>query len=160
MLTKLLPEQVAKFWDVIKYAVEQSLPPIVSEHPDKMNRILASALSGQVDVWASYLRGEESIKFEGIALTRILYDDVSDTKNLLLYCIYGYNEPDRSSWLEGLKALVKYAKAKRCLQIVAYTEFPRIVELARRFGGDTRYTFLSFNVAEIGQKLNGLERSK
>jgi hypothetical protein len=156
MLTKLLPEQIAKFWDIIKYAIEQSLPPIVSEHPDKMNRILSSALSGGVDVWASYTKKEDNVKFEGIVLTRVLHDDVSDTRNLLIYCIYGYQIVDKSSWIHALEMLVKYAISKKCLQIIAYTEFPYIVGIAQHLGADTRYTFISFKVDEIVQNLNGL----
>lgn len=157
MLTKLLPEQVSRFWPIIKYAVEQSLPPIVGEHPDKMNRILSSALSGKVDVWASYIRDEEGAKFEGLALTKTIYDDASNTRNLLIYCIYGYKAIDKSSWLHGLESLVKYAKSKGCIQIIAYTEFPYIVETAKRLGAEVKYTFLTFNVNKTVEKINELK---
>ena len=152
MLTRLLPEQISKFWDIIKFAIEQSLPPIVGEHPDKMNRILSSALSGGTEVWASH----EGHKFEGIVLTKILYDDASGTKNLLIYCLYGYSEVDNKSWLKGLNTLAKYAKARGCTQIVAYTDVPYIVEIVNNLGGEAKYTFLSFNINEIVRKLNGL----
>jgi hypothetical protein len=146
MLTKLLPDQIAKFWSVIKFAVEQSLPPIVGEHPDRMNRILSSALSGGVDVWASYTRNEEVVKFEGIALTKILYDDVSITKNLLIYCFYGYTNVNSDSWLEGLKSLLKYAKRMECSFVTAYTDIPHVVEIASKLGADVKYRFISFEV--------------
>jgi hypothetical protein len=149
VLNKLTPTQVPIYWDVIKYAIEQSLPPVVGDHPDRMNRILAAAMSDKVDIWASYTREDDKIKFEGIALTKLLYDEVSDTKNLLLYCLYGYEGFDRGSWAEGLGSLVKYAKSKDCAFITAYTEFPQIVALAKRLGADVRYTFLSFNVGQL-----------
>lgn len=156
MLTKLLPEQVSRFWDTIRYAVEQSLPPIAGEHPDKMSRVLAAALADKAHVWASYQRGEDALKFEGLAITRILYDDVSDTKNLLIYCMYGYGKVDSKSWKEGFKTLAKYAKGKNCLQIIAYTNLPGVIKLATRLGADTKYTFLSFDVNEIIRNLDGL----
>ena len=149
MLNKMLPDQVAKFWDIIKYAVEQSLPPVVGENPNKMNRILAAALSDRIDVWASYTRIGEQTKFEGIVLTKILYDDCSDTSNLLIYCIYGYEAVSKQSWPEALMTLIKYAKAKNCQQVIAYTEFPYIVEIAHRIGADVRFTFLSFDVSKF-----------
>lgn len=157
MLTQLLPDQISRFWDVISYAVEQSLPPIAGEHPDRMNRILSSALSGKIDVWASYNKSEEVNKFEGIALTKILYDDASNTRNLLIYCIYGYSDVNNKSWIEGLQAILKYAKKERCTQIVAYTDLPNIVKLVERLGGETKYTFLSFNVNKIIKQFNELE---
>ena len=157
MLTRLLPEQVSKFWDIIKYALEESLPPIVGGHPERMNRILTSLLTDKAICWASYKRGEEGVKFEGIAVTRILYDDVSDTRNLLIYAVYGYEETDSNTWIEGITSILKYANSKRCEQIIAYTDFPHVVEIVDRLGGSTATTFLSFNVKQTIQILNGLE---
>lgn len=157
MLTRLLPEQISNFWDIIKYAVEQSLPPLVSDHPDKMNRILSAALCGKVEVWASYNKSPEGNKFEGIVLTNMLYDDVSNTKNLLIYCLYGYNEVDNKSWLDALKAIVKYAKSRGCSQIVAYTDKPYIVNIANQLGSESIYTFISFDINKIVQNSNKLD---
>lgn len=156
MLTRLLPEQISNFWDIIKFAVEQSLPPIVSEHPDKMNRILSAALCGKVEVWASYNKSDEGNKFEGIVLTKMIYDDASNTRNLLIYCLYGYNDVDNKSWLGALKSIVKYANSKGCTQIIAYSDSPYIVNVAKQLGGEAIYTFLSFDIGEIVQKINNL----
>ncbi len=149
MLTRLLPDQISRLWDIIKYAVEQSLPPIVNEHPDKMNRILASALNGTITVWASYNKSENENNFEGIVLTRFLYDDASGSKSLLIYCLYGYNSVDESSWIHGLQTIAKYAKAKGCSRIVAYTQEPYIVKVVDYLGGSADYTFISFNIDKI-----------
>jgi len=157
MLTKLLPEQVAEHWSVIKYAVEESLPPIVGDHLDKMNRLLASALSGKVDVWASYKRVEEGIKFEGIVLTELLHDDVSNTRNLLIYCLYGYVDVDKQSWIEGMKILAGYAKSKYCSRVIAYSSLPYIINLSKLLGANTDYTFISFDVNKIVKNLNDLD---
>lgn len=160
MIVKLLPDQISKFWDIIRYAVEQSLPPIVGEHPNKMQNILASALDGSIDVWASYTKDGEGNRFEGIVLTEILFDRPSRTKNLLIYCMYGYEEVDKQSWIKGISALTKYAASKGCNQIVGYTNIPYIVELVNRLGGETKYTFISFNTNEIIKKFNQLGASK
>ena len=156
MLNRLLPEQISNFWGVIKYAIEQSLPPIVGEHPDKMNRVLSAALSGKVDVWASYVKDGEGNRFEGIMLTQILYDDASNTRNLLIYCLYGYDVVSKETWLNGLVSLVKYAKSRNCVQIIAYTDVPSLIDLVKNLGGEAKYTFISFNVNEIDQNLNNL----
>ena len=155
MLTRLLPDQVSKHWNIIKYGVERSLPPIVSAHPDKMNRILSAALCGRIDVWVSRPKEDKS-KLEFIALTKILYDDVSDTKNLLIYCIYSYDGVSRASWDSGLMTVLKEASGRGCSQIVAYTNLPYVVDLTRRLGGEAIYTFLSFDVK---RSLNDLTNS-
>ena len=156
MLTKLLPDQISNFWDIIKYAVEQSVPPIVGEHPNKMNNILSACLNGSLDVWASYVRGEDSTKFEGIVLTELLHDKSSQTNNLLIYCLYGYEKVDSQSWIAGLEAILKYADSLNCNQVIAYTDVAYLIEMASRFGGDTRYTFVSFNVKRLLNNLTNL----
>lgn len=143
MLTKLLPDQISTFWDIIKYAIEESLPPVVDESPDKMNKILTSLLCGRAQCWASYEREEGSARFEGIVITKILLDDVSDTKNLLIYCLYGYEEVNKESWNKGFKTLVKFAMAQGCSRIIGYSDVPLILRLVERLGGETKYTFIS-----------------
>jgi hypothetical protein len=156
MLTKLLPDQISKLWDIIKYAIENSGPITEGEQPGRMNRILSAALSGRIDIWASYIK-EDTNKFEGIVVTDIIYDDATGIKNLLIYSIYGYvDKVDRKSYITGLSALAKYAKSLKCTNIVAYTQDSGIVALVNRLGGDTSYTILSFNVDEIVRKLNDL----
>jgi hypothetical protein len=144
MITKLLPDQISKFWPVVKYAVEQSLPPTVGDHPDKMNRVLSGMLSGKLDVWVSYRHEGEVTKFDGIIVTQILYDDASNTKSLLIYSIYAYESTLPTTWAEGFESLFKYAKSKGCYKCIAYSSVPYVVEQAKKFGADTSFTFISF----------------
>ncbi len=152
-----MPDQISKLWDIIKYAIEQSVPPSTGDHPDKMNRILSAAISGKIEVWASYNKKDGQNKFEGLVITEFMYDDASGVKNLLLYVIYGYDQVAKSSWINGTMILAKYAKATGCTNIVAYTRNEGFVKLANRLCGDTSYTYVSINVNEIVQKLNGLD---
>ena len=114
-VTKLLPEEVAKHWDIIKYAVEQSMPPTSYDHPDMLNRILSAALIGTIEVWAYYNKFTDKPPiFEGICVTKIIYDEVIGIKDLLIYSIYGYNTTDSRSWTQKISVLAKYAKKEGC----------------------------------------------
>ena len=152
MLTRLIPEQISKFWDIIKYAIENSLPPIVNESPDKMNNILTSLLSDKSQCWVSSTLEGNNRKFEGVVITRVLYDDASDTKNLLIYCLYGYELVNNDSWLKGLITLTKYAKSVGCSQIVGYTDIDYVVKLAKELGSESSYHFISFDINKIIKK--------
>lgn len=145
MLTRLLPEQISAFWPIIKYAIEESLPPVTGEHPDKMNRILSSALSGGLDVWASYERKDE-VKIDAIVITKLILDDASGTKSLLLYCLYGYTDIPEESWKKGIESMIKYAKSCGCSRMVGYSSIPHIISMAGNFGANTEYTFISFGL--------------
>jgi len=151
MLTKLLPDQISKFWPVIKYAVEESLPPIAQgEHPDKMNRILSGMLSDKLEVWASYRHLEDGvIKFEGLMITQILYDDASNIYNMLIYAIYAYDSTTLETWLEGYETLTKYARSKGCTNLIAYSSVQRIINIAKKLGADTSFTFISFPLKSV-----------
>ena len=144
MITKLLPDQISRFWPIIKYAVEESLPPTVGDHPDKMNRILSAMLCGKLDVWASYRHEGEVTRFDGIGVTQVLYDDASDTKSMLIYAVYAYEKTLPSTWADAFETISKYAKSKGCRRYVAYSSIPYVIEQAKLFGGDTSFTFISF----------------
>jgi len=157
MITKLLPDQIAKFWDIIKYAIEESLPPIVTKDSDSMNRILSTLLSGKISCWVSYDKSEEISKFNAVILTKIIFDDATYTKNLLLYSVYAYAEDQIASkfWMEGFAFMSKYALAQGCDRLIAYTDVPYLIEMAKLYDADMQ-TFISFNIKKSVQILNKL----
>jgi len=149
MINAMLPEQVARFWDVIKYGIEQSLPPISGEHPDKMNRVLSSLMSGRLICWAAYYIDGEQRVFEGIMVTTITYDMVSDTKSLLIYCLFGYGQVTDQTWLDGLRALTKYGKSKGCTTVSAYTDLDHMVKMTKALGGSSDWHYCTFDVDNL-----------
>ena len=114
-----------------------------------MGRVLGALLSGRAQCWASYIRNKENIKFEAIVVTRIIYDDISGTKNLLIYCLYGFREINKDSWMRGLLSLLKFAKGKGCLQVIAYTNIPYVVKKVESLSGSSSYTFIRFDVDKL-----------
>jgi hypothetical protein len=144
MLTKLLPEQISDYWDIVKHAISESLPPTAGEGPGKMNRILSALLASKAECWISSTIEGDVRKFEGVVITKLQYDDISNTRNLLMYCLYGYEDVSKESWTKGLKTLVKYASSKECYRILAYTDIPYMIEMANKLGGEAKYTLSSF----------------
>ena len=155
MLTKLLPEQISKHWDIISYAIANSLPPVIMSKPDVLNNILMSMLADKMQCWASYKRNGEDVKFEGIVVTKIIYEPDSNTRNLLFYTVYSYGAADKSAWEEGFKALVKFCNFNNCEQLIAYTPHDYLAKLAKSLGAEVSY-FISFNVNKFVDKINEL----
>lgn len=149
MLTKLLPDQISHYWDILKPAIEASLPPVVGETPDKMNRVLAALIDGSLHCWiSSRIKNEERI-LEGMVVTKLLYDDVSDTRNLLIYCLYGLGVASDGAWRSGFITLAKWAKSRGCSRIVAYSDVPGILDIVNRLGGETKYRYISFPLISV-----------
>ena len=146
---------MAQFWDIIKYGIERSLPPDANNSEKSMEYILAAALSGKVDIWASYSKKDNRIILNGIIVTKLAYDDISDTRNLLIYSIYGYTEIPKSAWKEAVVGIAAYAKRLDCINIVAYSDNPFIIQVSKTLNAEI-CSHLSFNVDEFVQKLNEL----
>jgi len=149
MLVQLLPDQISKFWGILKYSLYEA-PPLTANlsYDDWANRILRQALSGQIEVWASYTKDDELV-FEGIMLTTFLYDPLIDVRDLLIYYIYGYGDISQESKRAALRTIAKYAKSRDCRRITAYTNEPAVVSLVKRMGGDASITFITFNVEDL-----------
>ena len=148
MLSKLTFEQISKYWEVIEYAIENSLPPITetADNPEKMQNILASLMNGSMQCWASYKRLEGGNKMEGILVTTTTLDYCSGTKSLLLYSVYAYEKLEKSSWLEGFEAIGKYARSIGCHTITAVSNSEDVIRAAKMVGGDASYTLLVFKM--------------
>ena len=147
MMIRLIPEQVSKFWDIIKYALED-FPPASIEVRDAnwINNILISAMDGSIQVWASYDRLEEGINFKGIVITSIEVDKFVKQKNLLIYYVYMFNSMSVANWTEGLDVVRKYAKSRKCSRVLAYSNIPEIINISKKLGGDVSTTFIAFDL--------------
>ena len=137
-----MPEQVAEHWEQLEYAIAKSLPPTVGEETDKMNNILLALLDSRMDAWVSFSAKGDGTKVSGFMITQVLNDTASKTKSLLIYCLYGYDDVDKMEWIEGLKTLKKYKDSLGCRRVLAYTDIPYMIELAKEFGANTDYTFV------------------
>jgi hypothetical protein len=144
MLVKMLPEQISQYWPIIKYAIEGSLPPIANESPEKMNNLLTALLSDQMQCWVSYREeGEEGKRvMEAILVTTIVGDYCSSIKSLMIYSLYGFSI-NEEAWISGFETIRKWGKAQGCNRIIAYSDVPRVIEVAQQFGGEAKYTFIS-----------------
>jgi hypothetical protein len=124
-------------------AVEESLPPVVGMQSDRMNNILKSVLTGDLIVWISVEDAEECKVITGVVLTKFTFDEVSGTKAILIYCVYGYGNATKESWSSGLKTIQKFAISKGCHRILGYTDVPSIIQFVERIGGETRFRLVS-----------------
>ena len=75
MIIKLDADQIAKHWDVIKFGIQESVPPITYGSQNTLNNMLQSMLTGQMQCWV-LMNGTQ--KIQGVA----------DVNTLLLsYCL-------------------------------------------------------------------------
>lgn len=135
-------EDISKQWDVIRFTIEQSSPPIAIAAPETMNNTLKALMTGRLRCWVM-LRGE---KLLAMATTMFTIDDVSRIKDLMLYTLFGFSFVSEEEWQYGAGKLREYARDNKCHRIVAYTCVKRLLSLAEALGGNTNYTFVSLEV--------------
>ena len=145
MLLKMLPDQVSNYWPHIRESIEQALPPVVNESPNKMGNILEQLLTGEMQCWVAFRR-EDANEVVGFLVTTVTSDACSKTKNLLIYSLCGLKLSRGSDWTEGLEALKKFAKLMQCSRIVAYSDNPLVLKVVEKLGGDTKYKFITFEL--------------
>jgi hypothetical protein len=147
MLLRLLPDQVARYWeDVFKGPIASTLPPIVGESPDKMNNVLESFLIGKLVMWLTYSKVEEKVVVSGFVVTQIVVDVPTETRAVLLYSVYSPDGTSDQEWMEGFAAVSEYGRAHGCTRMTAYSNNPRVFERAEQFNGDSSYRFISFPI--------------
>jgi len=146
MLIALMPEQISRRWELIKYAVEQAVPPTVLASPEVLNNLLMSLLDGSAQCWVNYKKKEDKSTVDAVLVTTIIEDFLSRTRNLLLYALYGASPLDDESYASGFETLKKYARANSCVKMVAYTNNSRVIEVASRVGWDVEWNFISFTL--------------
>ena len=153
MLVRLLPDQVANNWDLIKYAINESMMPTVIGSPEKMNNMFGSLLIGKMVCWASVRTDEEGMasNIEGIIITTVQTDGISGMRSLFIFCIYSFaNESIDLTWREGLRKLTNFAISQRCDQIIGYTKNDNICKFVDRVGGDTSHRFVTIPLSQNG----------
>lgn len=146
MLVLLLPSQISSKWEVIKYAISESLPPTVDMSSEVMNNLLMSLLDGSSQCWVSYQENDEVKSVDAILVTTFIEDFLSRTKTLQIYSLYGTKPIEDESWVVGLQTLKRYAKANGCIKVTAYSNVERIEEIVNILGGNVEWKFISFPV--------------
>lgn len=132
MLTKLTPDQVAEYWDDLKEAIGNALPPVAGGNEEVLNYVLARLLAEHMQCWVSRRDG----KIYGIGTTTVFEDPCSGSKDLLLYTVYAMPGADKELWVEAYETVKKWAVAQGCSRFVGYTTNPEMVKVLEKFGAE------------------------
>lgn len=151
MLVKLTPNQIEKYSDLIVDAVEKSMPPYTYSSYMKTNEVIKALIAGGMQCWT--ICGDKDGSIYGIAITAIMPDFYTHTRNLLIYSLYGFKNIESEMWIGGIATLKKFAQSRGCYRIIAYTDMPNVISLVRKLGGDASITFISIEVGDEKENL-------
>lgn len=145
MLAIVLPDKVAEYWEPLWQAIEESLPPAITEELGRSNRILESLLIGTMQCWIDF--NQEQTEVYAVITTTITQDQASGTKNMLIYSLTVVNpDYEARAWFDGTDVLRKFAKLHKCQNLTGYSKNPRIIKMVDKLGGNADYHFISIKV--------------
>lgn len=135
MLVKLLPDQIAKYWDYIKYAAQNGVAGGEEISPSMVQNALENLLADTMQCWwlvTAQENGDEPT-LHCIVVTSPLYDNVTRKSTLRICYAFGFTDMSKELWLDMLMTLINYAKAKGYAGIDALTDNPDILRAGGLF---------------------------
>lgn len=147
-MLRFYPDQVARHWEKIGYAIERALPPIMDSRKaeSRMNEVLEAILAGRLDVFLYVEYVDEKPVIYATITVAVLNPIIGDSKELLLYSLFGHRKIGEKIMFEGFGLLVKYAKSVGCTVITAYTNTEIMKEYTKGLGGNQSFTYIRFEI--------------
>jgi hypothetical protein len=145
----LLPEQISKYWDVIRFAMENTDTDNVNGNSDKFSNILSMMLGGRLQCWFGWQKGrEEGEKIpKYIAVTMVVVNHLTEEKDVLIESLFGFDSLTDEDWAEAWSLVSKWGKANECKRVLAYSNVQRVIEMAKFVSGTTT-TFITIPIQE------------
>ena len=136
MLVKLLPEQIAKYWEYVKYAALNSLPPGTDYTQEMVENALENLLSDILQCWwvVTEEDGGADFKLHAILITGFFYDNVTKENTLRVCHAFGFLDMSKELWEDAINTLIEFAKAKDCTSLDAFTENEAILRVGKMYG--------------------------
>lgn len=147
MLLQLLPDQIAKFWPYVKYAVEEvALSEGYTQTLSVTNRVLESLIGGTMQAWICVIDDNpetEEPKIVGLVLTGIANDNLVGGGVLRLIVVYGFEAVPPAEYEAGFHVLMGYAKRCDCRRVEGFTNNELLIKMAKagKFKKDTHLYF-------------------
>lgn len=135
-LVKVLPDQIARDWTLIRNSIFQSLAPTAAPTETSMSNILKALLSGAMICWYHHKNG----RLAAVMTTVVMDDDFSGSKNLLVYSFFAMTNLEYEDYDYMWDILGRYGKAKGYYQLIAYTNDSRIGKIIARVAPEGAYT--------------------
>lgn len=142
MLVKLLPEQISKYWEYIKLALEETIGQRELSKSNRLNNILEALISDTMQCWW-YVRDERVL---AIVITLLTADMTTRAKGLRIYSLFGFEDLDLSIYSDGFETLREFARAKNCTYIDAFTDNDTLISIGKRVSDTLVTTYFSMEV--------------
>jgi hypothetical protein len=144
MIIRILPNQVPRLWEAIKFAAVKANRIEEKDLPFYLNKLLADLLNDKAQC---FVRIGEDRQLQAIIITKIIVDMLSGSKGLSINCLYSFESVPNEVWITTMKSLFEFAKASECKIISAYSSNERVFDLVSLVGFTERFRCFSMEVS-------------
>lgn len=136
MTIQILPNQISKVWDSIKYAIAKVERLSEADIKSYYNTLLVALLNDKAQC---FVRLDENKQLIGIAVTRLINDEVTGDKALVVSCLYSFKSVDMEFWKSDIEMIKQFARTSGCKKIIAYSTNERVYEIVQSIGFTERF---------------------
>ena len=140
----LTGNEVGERWPIIKAALKLSSAPTADTNEEKLKNILRALLSGTAVCW---MTGNQR-RPRTLVVTTMSIEEISGTKNLLIYCAHAFEKETPQQYTEMLEGIKDYAISMGCDNILSYVWNEKMVKLLKLYGAECNYTLCVFPVSK------------
>ncbi len=145
MVIRLNALQIAQFWDVIKYALQQVERIGTVGSPEKLNLTFAALMADRAQCFIKY---SEDMMIQGVMITETIENRYTKKRVMNVMCLYAYKFVDLKSWENTFDMLKKVALKEGCESITFQSNHPRILEMGNEIGFKKIHSTMEFQLGD------------
>lgn len=136
-MTRLDSVQITSQWQNIAQAIIRSLPPGVDASPFTVPRVFQALIDGTFQAWFLWRveNGERRVCM--IATTRWMKDAVTGGSDLWIFSLFGLVSVPEEALRNAFKTIESYAKGGGAKYVLAYSQVPRVLDIAKMLNANT-----------------------
>lgn len=143
MFIKVIPTQIPRMWENIKYAISHTSDISEKDLPLYLNNLLHALLSSKAHC---IVRLDDNRNLLTICITRIIADNITGKDVLFIESIYSFAKIPTNLWEEAIALIIKLAKKENCTRITTYSANPKIFEVVKEIGFTEYYRYFIMEV--------------
>jgi len=131
MIIRLLPDQIPQLWDAIKVACKESIHINGDDLLVYTNKLLHLLLSDRAQCFVELNSDRRVVT---IAVTRIVIDNYSNDKILLMEPVYAFEKNTLNGLRYALDVIKKFASSNECTKLITNSRIEAMYRLLPMLG--------------------------
>jgi hypothetical protein len=132
MIIRLLPNDIPKFWEAIKFASVKADEIDENDFPSYCSELLHALLNDKAQCFVRL--APDSRVLTAIMITRVMINEKKNTRYLFIQGLYSWEPVEQKEWKEDMDFIAKYAKQRECTYVSTMSRNPRAQDIIQMVG--------------------------